>query len=50
MRLWISQTEHIEVHPTFLYESLWNLAGLLFLAFLLFKGETFDGENTFIRL
>ena len=29
MRLWTSATEYIEVHPTFFYESLWNLIGLL---------------------
>ena len=28
MRLWISGTYYIDVHPTFLYESLWNVAGL----------------------
>ena len=28
MRVWVSASEYIEVHPTFLYESLWNLLGL----------------------
>jgi len=46
MRLWTSASEFIEVHPTFLYESLWNLAGLLLLLFVIEKGRTFDGENT----
>lgn len=46
MRLWTSATAYIEVHPTFLYESLWNLAGLLLLLFVLTKGRRFDGENT----
>jgi len=33
-----------EVHPTFLYESLWNLLGFLLLLFLLLKGlRKFDG-------
>ena len=28
MRLWVTSSQYIEVHPTFLYESLWNLVGL----------------------
>ena len=46
MRLWTSTTEFIEVHPTFLYESLWNLIGLLLIVFIISKARTFDGENT----
>lgn len=46
MRLWESAHKYIEVHPTFLYESLWNLAGLLLLIFVISKGRRFDGENT----
>ena len=46
MRLWTSAAEYIEVHPTFLYESLWNLLGLLLLIFVVTKGRRFDGENT----
>ena len=46
MRLWTSAAEYIEVHPTFLYESLWNLVGLLLLLFVVTKGRRFDGENT----
>ena len=46
MRLWTSAAEYIEVHPTFLYESLWNLAGLLLIIFLISRARTFDGENT----
>ncbi len=45
MRLWTSATEYIEVHPTFLYESLWNLIGLLLIVFVISKARTFDGEN-----
>ena len=45
MRLWTSSTEFIEVHPTFLYESLWNLIGLLLIIFVISKARTFDGEN-----
>ena len=29
MKLWVSQYTSIEVHPTFFYESFWNLIGLL---------------------
>ena len=46
MRLWVSATQYIEVHPTFLYESLWNLVGLLLMLFVITKGRRFDGENT----
>lgn len=34
------------VHPTFFYESIWNLVGLLLLVFILYKGlRRFDGQN-----
>ena len=46
MRLWVSASQYIEVHPTFLYESLWNLVGLLLMLFVITKGRRFDGENT----
>jgi len=46
MRLWTSATQYIEVHPTFFYESLWNLIGLLLILFVVSKGRRFDGENT----
>lgn len=36
----------VEVHPTFLYESLWNLIGLLLIVFVVSKARRFDGENT----
>ncbi len=45
MRLWESADHFIEVHPTFLYESLWNLLGLLLIVFLVEKHRRFDGEN-----
>lgn len=35
---------YITVHPTFLYESLWNLVGFCLLAFVLQRLRTFDGE------
>ena len=46
MRLWTSAAEYIEVHPTFFYESMWNLAGVLLLVFVVTRGRRFDGENT----
>lgn len=46
MRLWTSSTVYIEVHPTFFYESFWNLVGLLIIALAIAKRRTFDGENT----
>ena len=36
-------TTCIQVHPTFLYESLWNL-GILLILFLYRKNKKFDGE------
>ncbi len=36
--------EYIEVHPTFLYESLWNLAGLAILYFIIRPRRKFDGQ------
>ena len=38
-----SGVEYIQVHPTFLYESLWNLCLLLFLIWFT-KRKQFDGE------
>ena len=46
MRLWTSDTAFIDVHPTFLYESLWNLIGLALLYFVILKLRRFDGELT----
>lgn len=46
MRLWVNSAKYIEVHPTFFYESLWNLVGLLLMMFIVSKGRRFDGENT----
>lgn len=40
----IDGVSYVQVHPTFLYESLWNLGVLLILLFLTFKvKEKFDG-------
>ena len=46
MKLWTSAYTSIEVHPTFFYESLWNLVGLLLILFVVSRGRRFDGENT----
>lgn len=46
MRLWTSTTTYMDVHPTFLYESLWNVIGLLLLYFVVSRARRFDGENT----
>lgn len=46
MRLFVSEYQAIEVHPTFFYESAWNLIGLLMILFVVAKGRRFDGENT----
>ena len=39
----IKGVTYIQVHPTFLYESLWNL-GLLIVLLIYFKHRKFDGE------
>lgn len=36
--------EYIQVHPTFLYESLWNLFGFVFILWYERKKQKFDGE------
>ncbi len=43
----VNGVEYIQVHPTFLYESLWNVGVLLFL-FWFRKRKKFDGE-VFLR-
>lgn len=40
----IVRGEYMEVHPTFLYESLWNLTGLLLLYFLVRPRRKFQGQ------
>lgn len=37
-------TNYIQVHPTFLYESLYNLVLLLLILFVFWKRRKFDGE------
>ena len=46
MELFIEGLGRTSVHPTFLYESLWNLVGMLLIIFVVSKGRRFDGENT----
>lgn len=50
MRLWTGANEYIEVHPTFFYESAWNLVGLLLMLFVVTKRRRFDGQNTWFYL
>lgn len=45
----VEGTNYIQVHPTFLYESLWNLA-LLCLLLLYRKHKKFEGEQWLIYL
>ena len=45
MRLWAYDGTAYDVHPTFLYESLWNLAGFLLLWLVLSKRRRFEGQN-----
>ena len=46
MRINFAYGETVEVHPTFLYESLWNIVGLVIitLVFYTFKKRKFDGQ------
>ena len=46
MQLTLRTGAMVEVHPTFLYESLWNIIGLLLIIFIVSKARRFDGENT----
>lgn len=45
MRLWAITGEAYDVHPTFLYESLWNFTGFLLLWLVLSKRRRFEGQN-----
>lgn len=45
MRLWAYTGEYFDVHPTFLYESLWNLIGFLLIWRVVTPRRKFDGEN-----
>ncbi len=39
----VNGTEYIQVHPTFLYESIWNV-GVFVLLFIMKKRKKFDGQ------
>ena len=43
---WHTGYEYIEVHPTFLYESLWNLVGFILIN-IFYKKKKFNGEILF---
>lgn len=45
----IYSSQVIEVHPTFLYESLWNLIGFIIIN-LLYKKRRFDGQIFFMYI
>ena len=45
----VEGTNYIQVHPTFLYESLWNL-GLLIIMLLYYKHKKFEGEIALLYL
>lgn len=45
----VDQVEYIQVHPTFLYESVWNIC-LLVLLILYTKHKKFDGEVMLLYL
>lgn len=47
MGLTLSSGEYIEVHPTFLYESLWNVVGLLLLIFVVKRVRKVPGQIFF---
>ena len=45
MRLWALDGQFYDVHPTFLYESLWNLVGFLLIWRVATPRRKFDGQN-----
>ena len=46
MELMMTSGEAVCVYPTFLYESLWNVVGLLLILLVLAPRRRFDGQNT----
>lgn len=50
MGLTLTSGEYIEVHPTFLYESLWNAVGLLLLIFVVKRRRKIPGQLFFSYL
>lgn len=45
-----SEEFSVYYHPTFLYESLWNLAGFLIVHFVITKRKRFDGQISYFYL
>lgn len=45
----VEGTNYIQVHPTFLYESLWNL-GILIIMLVYYKHKKFEGEVALLYL
>ena len=46
MELTLRGGDIVQVHPTFFYESLWNVIGLVLIVFVVSKVRRFDGQNT----
>ena len=46
MELTLRGGDIVQVHPTFFYESLWNVIGLALIVFAVSKVRRFDGQNT----
>lgn len=46
MQLTTTAGKLVEVHPTFFYESLWNVIGLVLIVLVVSRARRFDGENT----
>jgi phosphatidylglycerol:prolipoprotein diacylglycerol transferase len=44
MRLYQSLDAYVDVHPTFLYESLWNILGFVLIALFSRRKRSFDGQ------
>ncbi|MBQ0037250.1 MAG: prolipoprotein diacylglyceryl transferase [Clostridiales bacterium] len=45
MQLTTTAGKLVEVHPTFFYESLWNVIGLLLIVLVVSRVRRFDGQN-----
>ena len=45
MRIVFSPNNMIEVHPTFFYESLWNVIGFIFINLVVLKHKKYDGQS-----
>ena len=45
MRIVFSSSNMIEVHPTFFYESLWNVIGFILINLVVLKHKKYDGQS-----